>query len=862
MGIHYSPTYNQNKKNYNLILKSIHKKNITKQKTILSLTMRIKSYLYILFFLYTPLIVFAVCQIINLNNVFSLENFESTKWLFVKFLLLMGIIIIFYTYGRTIGWNKIESFCREKLILSISMLIIAFSYFFWKISSAFYIPLFICVILWYCFLILADRKGIREILLALFFGIFLTTIGGNQQVTSIDEFTEFFASYWTINKDNLKNKICQEINKMKNAKINISVLQEVEKSLSETFGKEYYFILAYYEKAQNIAYLIEQGKIEPIDTSYMNVLDNVFHNGKETQCKNLRDLSDVGCIGDFMAKVEDSNHWVLFFDIRNTFEISFLDSLKPYVDGIAIYCSNVLVKRVGNAFYPNTLTKENIKNLQTGKMGFTKNKIITTNQTIFAFAFPGSALFYNVGSASIIFLAIIYLLKTPAILNFVINIRKKMKSIGGRIEISTFIGYTSLALVIGVIFILYIKDKWEVSQQMILNDIAKIQEEIKRRQHIRMYQISEEIDIGKEKIFKIIPPAGMPPLYQSIFNKLLEESEIYIEDNINYYSIVMIGEEKALIELPKNQYWRGFLKEILYSGDKFITIAAALTFIFFLLGYYKDKISLFPLEFLRKELEKVSQGIKYHISYFNDDEIGQIVNLYNQAIDTIKEAEKEKVWQQSTKELLHEIMNCITPLSMKLQKFYLTNSEDPQVVKNEKDNLLMLTRESLTTLINIVNNFRQYGKLFIESKSKVDVIKIIKDVIEIFKGESYIEFKFYSEPLFVLGIPEQLKVIFTNLIKNAVEAIKDVPQPLITITVTNNTGNCEVVISDNGPGIPKNIQNKIFSPGFSTKKEGSGQGLFITKKIVESLGGKISFSTSTNGTTFTVSLPIASRYNL
>jgi signal transduction histidine kinase len=62
----------------------------------------------------------------------------------------------------------------------------------------------------------------------------------------------------------------------------------------------------------------------------------------------------------------------------------------------------------------------------------------------------------------------------------------------------------------------------------------------------------------------------------------------------------------------------------------------------------------------------------------------------------------------------------------------------------------------------------------------------------------------------------------------------------------------EISISDNGGGIPEDVQEKVFMPNFTTKSTGAGLGLAISKNIVEAGGGTITFSTTRKGTTFYV----------
>ena len=66
-------------------------------------------------------------------------------------------------------------------------------------------------------------------------------------------------------------------------------------------------------------------------------------------------------------------------------------------------------------------------------------------------------------------------------------------------------------------------------------------------------------------------------------------------------------------------------------------------------------------------------------------------------------------------------------------------------------------------------------------------------------------------------------------------------------------------MKDNGRGIPKEIQSKIFEPNFTTKNSGTGLGLAMVKKIVDDFGGKITYLTSAQGTTFEFSIPTTNK---
>jgi two-component system NtrC family sensor kinase len=112
----------------------------------------------------------------------------------------------------------------------------------------------------------------------------------------------------------------------------------------------------------------------------------------------------------------------------------------------------------------------------------------------------------------------------------------------------------------------------------------------------------------------------------------------------------------------------------------------------------------------------------------------------------------------------------------------------------------------------------------------------------------------------------QLQQIFLNIILNAEAAIKDVHRPgLLTVTTEKVNHHVNIVFSDNGCGIKKNVLPRIFDPFFTTKEigKGTGLGLSICFGIVTQHRGKISVRTQVKkGTTFTVRMPAVIEHNI
>jgi len=105
----------------------------------------------------------------------------------------------------------------------------------------------------------------------------------------------------------------------------------------------------------------------------------------------------------------------------------------------------------------------------------------------------------------------------------------------------------------------------------------------------------------------------------------------------------------------------------------------------------------------------------------------------------------------------------------------------------------------------------------------------------------------------------QVEQVFNNLIKNAWEALSDTPEPKICVRGRRDDDFVLVTVKDNGPGIPKEIQEKIWVSFFTTKggNGGTGLGLSSVMQIVNQHGGRIDLESEVgNGATFSVRLPV------
>ncbi|MBE6183766.1 MAG: PAS domain S-box protein [Bacillus sp. (in: Bacteria)] len=219
----------------------------------------------------------------------------------------------------------------------------------------------------------------------------------------------------------------------------------------------------------------------------------------------------------------------------------------------------------------------------------------------------------------------------------------------------------------------------------------------------------------------------------------------------------------------------------------------------------------------------------------------------------IMQKEKLSVIGELASGIVHDIRNPITSIKGFLQ---LLNTE---FSNNRYFNII---HSEITQIEHIANELLYLAKPK-ETDFKVELLaEIIEESLALFGTEAFKrKINIYFKPekyraLFVRGDKVQLKQVFVNLIKNAIEAIDK--KGTIYIKIDYDATNIFASIVDNGIGIPADKIHKIGQSFFTDKTEGTGLGLMVTHHIITNHNGKIIVDSKEGiGTTFTIQLPIA-----
>lgn len=230
----------------------------------------------------------------------------------------------------------------------------------------------------------------------------------------------------------------------------------------------------------------------------------------------------------------------------------------------------------------------------------------------------------------------------------------------------------------------------------------------------------------------------------------------------------------------------------------------------------------------------------------------KLVTLQN--IQPELQKQELEAWQNLTRVLRHEIMNSITPISFltsTLREILDHDMERKNSHYELREEGAEDLREGLSTienrskgLIKFIDAYREYTSLPKPKMSMVRLADLIEKVAQLMKTElkkTTISFRCEctSEYLTIQADGEMIEQVLINLLKNAIEALAETPNPRLELIGRYDENSVKIEIIDNGPGIIKEALDHIFVPFYTTKRTGSGIGLSLSRQIMQMHNGSI-----------------------
>lgn len=254
--------------------------------------------------------------------------------------------------------------------------------------------------------------------------------------------------------------------------------------------------------------------------------------------------------------------------------------------------------------------------------------------------------------------------------------------------------------------------------------------------------------------------------------------------------------------------------------------------------YYR--VSFFPLP--------QEQDQKY--SLFMRKNITEMVQMEQK----LQQSQKMAAIGELSTYIAHEIRNPLFAIGGFANSLLRTPNLDESA--REKAQVILEESQRLDNILKSIINFAKPGDQ--ENTEEINVATVLTEAVNLMRTEPGGDKYTYAENINpslprARGNKDHLKQVFVNIVKNAQEAMPGGGN--IEISAGTKGHMLEVIIRDNGPGIPMEEQEKIFSPFYSTKGKGAGLGLAMSRKFVEDMGGQLQLeSEPEQGTTLRILL--------
>lgn len=343
------------------------------------------------------------------------------------------------------------------------------------------------------------------------------------------------------------------------------------------------------------------------------------------------------------------------------------------------------------------------------------------------------------------------------------------------------------------------------------------------------------------RFVSIIIPLILTYLYKEKFTSIVINI-IIINYTINYLNYNMISTFMLffLLYLNFNKYIKSNKNDNIFINNTIILVAMfqiANTIMNYSKMFLIDNIHSFIIFTI------IIKILNYFLS-----ESKNVINLHM----NLKEFEKDKNMKINLFKITHEIKNPLAVIKGYLSMFDVNNKE-----KSIK--YIKIIKSEVNRSLNLLSDFMEFTKIKINTSNVIfsDLMDDIREVLIPFFNAKNVKYNFNIEANIEINIDyNRIKQVLINVIKNAVEACPN-NMGLVSTTIFKDKDYLYIFVKDNGSGMDKDTLDNILVPFFTTKENGTGLGVSLSKEIILSHKGEISYdSILGKGTTCKITLPL------
>jgi len=273
-----------------------------------------------------------------------------------------------------------------------------------------------------------------------------------------------------------------------------------------------------------------------------------------------------------------------------------------------------------------------------------------------------------------------------------------------------------------------------------------------------------------------------------------------------------------------------------------------------------------PIVDLARQARAVVHGDPKPVQGRGGRELEELALSFNSALSDLAglrkrlaATERIAARREIARRVAHEIKNPLAPIRAAVETLRRLRARNDAAFDEYFDEATRTVLDEVARISNIVSEFTRFARLPPPSPAPLDVLEVARQVVGLHAATGT-PVELVAEPCpSLFADRDQIIQVLTNLVQNALDAVQDRPDARVRVEVRPAQGEQVLLrVQDNGPGVPADLQPKLFEPYMTTKPNGTGLGLSIAERIVVEHAGEIRYTdAAAGGAVFSVLLPLA-----
>jgi nitrogen fixation/metabolism regulation signal transduction histidine kinase len=278
-----------------------------------------------------------------------------------------------------------------------------------------------------------------------------------------------------------------------------------------------------------------------------------------------------------------------------------------------------------------------------------------------------------------------------------------------------------------------------------------------------------------------------------------------------------------------------------------------------------------PLEELAREARKVAADQARPLGARGTGELAELAQAFDRMLADLgatrrrlAAASRIAAWREVARRVAHEVKNPLAPIRAAVETLRRLRARSDPAFDDYFDEATRTVLDEVHRISDIVTEFTRFARLPAPRPQEVDVDAALRHVVQLQRAAAGDGVRIFTEAPRELppirADRDQIIQVVTNLVQNAVEAVKERGGEITVTASREGPAHVAIVVTDDGPGVPAGMAARLFEPYATTKANGTGLGLAIAQRIAIEHDGELAYlgpADGASGARFRLVLPVA-----